>query len=79
MEVLEDALCMRLDDIFGYTFHPEDFDVESCAIRESIVDGAEILLVNLAHVHAEAASGVKSSTTTFTFEVLRFLVVDEDL
>ena len=79
MEVLQDALCMCLNNVLGYSFHAEDLDVEACAIREGIIDCTQILLMNLAHVHAEAACGVEPPAASLTFEVLCLLMIYEDL
>jgi hypothetical protein len=70
---------MSLSNILGDAFHAEDLDVEACAIRESIVDRTEVLLMNLGHVHAETTCRIEPSTTSFAFEVLRLLMIDEDL
>ena len=41
---------MLLRNLVRDAFHAEDFDVETCTVWEGIVDGGQILLVDLAHV-----------------------------
>jgi hypothetical protein len=38
VEVLKDALRVCLHDIVRYAFHPENLNVEACAIWQGIVD-----------------------------------------
>jgi len=39
MEGRKNALVVGLHDVFRYALHAEDFDIEACTIRESVVDG----------------------------------------
>lgn len=70
---------MCLSDVFGDAFHAKNLNVKACAVRKSIVDCTEVLLVNLGHVYAETACCVKPSAASLAFEVLCLLVIDENL
>jgi len=74
----EDSLRVLLNDVLRNAFHAEDLNVESRAIRKGIVNGSKILFVDLAHVDTQASGGVQPSSTSFTFEMLCFLMIDED-
>ena len=52
MKLCQNSSSVLSCDVFRYAFHPEDFDVEACTIWEGIVDGGEVLFVDLTHVHA---------------------------
>lgn len=52
--LLEHALVVLLRNFFGDAFHAEDLDVKTSSVRERVVDGGESLLVDLAHMHAQA-------------------------
>ena len=54
VEVLDDALVVLLENVLGDTLHAEDLDVEALAVGERILDGCEVFLVDLVHVHREA-------------------------
>jgi hypothetical protein len=79
VKIRQDALIMLLNNVFGDSFHAEDFNVEAGSVWQGIVDGSQVFLVYLAHVHAETPCSVQSAPASFTFEVLCFLVVDQDL
>lgn len=54
MERSQNSLVVLLDNVLWDALHAKDFNIESCTIREGIIDGGEILLVDLTHVDAEA-------------------------
>jgi len=49
-ELLKNALVVALNDLIWYTFHTEDFDIQTGAIRERVFDDCEGLLVDLGHM-----------------------------
>lgn len=51
---MDDALVVLLENVVGDTLHAEDLDVEALAVGERILDGCEVFLVDLVHVHGEA-------------------------
>lgn len=54
LELGHDSLVVGLDDVLRDTFHAEDLDIETGSIRESIVDGGQLFLVYLAHMHRQS-------------------------
>ena len=49
----QDALVVLLYNVFGDALHTKDLDVETSSVRQSIVDGREVLFVDLTHVYAQ--------------------------
>lgn len=54
MKSLQNAHVVLLYDVFRYALHCEDFDVQTGSIWQGILDGGEVLLVDLVHVYVEA-------------------------
>jgi hypothetical protein len=79
VEVSQDSLVVLLNNIFWDSLHAENFYVKTNAVGEGVVDGSEILLVDLTHVDTQASCGIQSSATFFTLEVFGFLMIDENL
>jgi hypothetical protein len=46
-------LVVLVDDLGGYTFHAEDFNLEALAAWIGVFDMCEVFLVDLVHVHRE--------------------------
>jgi len=76
---LSDACDMGLDYLSWDALHAEDFDGDIVAVWQGILDGLQLLLVHLVHVHRQAADRIEATVTALTFEVLGSLVRDEDL
>jgi hypothetical protein len=66
VEVGQDALVVSLDNVFGDAFHAEDLNIETLAIRERIVDGSQVLFVDLAHMYAQTWQGLSANNTCST-------------
>lgn len=56
VELLDDALVVLLNNVLGNALHAEDFDVQSLAVRERILNASERLFVDLVHVDGETYS-----------------------
>lgn len=65
---------MGLNDIIRDALHTKNLDVKTRPVGQSVIDLAQLLLVNLAHVNREASSRVQPPPTSFALEVFRFLV-----
>ena len=79
VEVLDDALVVLLDDILGDALNAEDLDLEALAVRQGVLNMRQGLLVDLVHVHRQAAGRVQPPAAAVAFEMLGLLVGDEQL
>lgn len=70
---------MFTDVVLWNPFHPIDFDVHRVSVRQSIRNPVNRLLMHLHAVDRQSGPRVQLFVTYVTLEVLRFLVLDQDL
>lgn len=70
---------MLANVVLGNPFHPVDLDVHGVPVRKGIRDPVYRLLVHLHTVDRQSRSGVQLLVTDVALEVLRLLVLNQDL
>lgn len=71
LELRDNALVMRLNHIFGNTFHAEDLHIQPGAVGKRIIDGCQLFFVHLAEMDGQSWSISPLAYNSLTFLIHR--------